>query len=131
MENQPWIRFLAVCAGGAFGSGARYLVSGWALRLFGPMFPWGTLTVNTVGSFLLAFLMQASLDADLLSPTWRAAITVGVMGGFTTYSTFNYETLGYLRDRAWFLAGANLFATVTGCLVAGIAGIWLAKVIFR
>lgn len=86
-------RFRWICVGGAVGTGARYLLSGWLLRAAGPGFPWGTLAVNVAGSFLLGLLMQLSFASDLFPPTRRLVLTTGVMGGFTTYSIFNYETL--------------------------------------
>jgi CrcB protein len=119
-----------VCVGGAVGSGARYLVSGWALQRFGPGFPWGTLAVNVVGSFLLGALMYVGLQTTLLSPTLRLALTTGVMGGFTTYSTFNYETVEYLRERAWWMGALNVTVTLLGCLGAGVLGLGLARWVF-
>jgi CrcB protein len=116
-------RFLWICLGGAAGTGARYLVSLWALRAAGPGFPWGTLAVNVVGSFLLGALMQVALTTDLIGPTLRLGLTTGVMGGFTTYSTFNYETLAYLQRSEGLLAFANLAATVLLCLAAGALGL--------
>lgn len=116
-------RFLWICLGGAVGTGARYLLSGWLLRLAGPGFPWGTLAVNMIGSFLLGLLMHVSLTTELLSPTVRLALTTGVMGGFTTYSTFNYETLRLFEDGAWLLGFVNLGAIVAGCLIAGVLGL--------
>src|SRR4051812_25603664 len=115
-------RFLWICLGGAVGTGARYLLSGWLLRVAGPGFPWGTLAVNGLGSFLLGLLMQVALTTDLLSPTVRLALTTGVMGGFTTYSTFNYETHQYLQQDEWLLGLANVGITVAACLAAGILG---------
>lgn len=94
-------RFVLVCLGGGFGTGARYLVSGWALALLGPDFPYGTLAVNVIGSLLLGIIMHFGLTTNLLSPTLRLTLATGVMGGFTTYSTFNYETLRYLQEGAW------------------------------
>ena len=116
-------RFLWICAGGAAGTGARYLLSGWALAALGPAFPWGTLAVNLLGSFLLGLLMQVGVATPLLSPTLRLALTTGVMGGFTTYSTFNYETIRYVQDGSWPVALANVTATFVGCLAAGLAGV--------
>ena len=87
------MRLFWVCLGGAFGSGARYLLSGWVMEQLGPTFPCGTLAVNTIGSFLLGALMFLGIEAGALSPTVRLALTTGVMGGFTTYSTFSYETM--------------------------------------
>lgn len=86
-------RFFWICLGGAAGTGARYLMSVWALTLLGPAFPWGTIAVNVTGSFLLGGLMHLALTTGILTPTLRLALTSGLLGGFTTYSTFNYETL--------------------------------------
>ena len=116
-------RFLWICLGGAAGTGARYWLSGWAQRHAGSGFPVGTLAVNVVGSFLLGVLMEIGVAGGLLPPTLRLALTTGVMGGFTTYSTFNYETIEYLRGGAWAIAAGNVAATVFVCLAAGIAGL--------
>jgi len=116
-------RFLWICLGGAAGTGARYLLSGWLLRTAGPGFPWGTLAVNVLGSFLLGLIMQVAIATDLLSPTLRLALTTGVMGGFTTYSTFNYETLQYLQQSDWLMGSLNLAVTVVACLTAGSLGL--------
>jgi fluoride exporter len=116
-------RFLWICLGGAAGTGARYLLSGWLLRVAGPGFPWGTLAVNVLGSFLLGLLMQVALTTDLLSPTARLALGTGVLGGFTTYSTFNYETLQFFQRDEWLLGFANLGGTVVACLAAGALGV--------
>ena len=123
-------RFLWICLGGAAGTGARYLLSGWALATLGPVFPWGTLAVNVIGSFLLGFLMQVGIATPILSPTLRLTLTTGVMGGFTTYSTFNYETMRYIQDGALRLALANVLATLAICLAAGFAGVALGRALF-
>jgi fluoride exporter len=120
-------RLLWICLGGAGGTGARYLLSGWTLRRFGPGFPYGTLAVNVIGSFLLAVLMFLGTETDSLPPTTRLALTTGVMGGFTTYSTFSYETMKYLQEGAWLLAALNVLVTVVACLVACLLGWGLAR----
>jgi CrcB protein len=120
-------RFLWICLGGAAGTGARYLMSGWLLRALGPGFPWGTLAVNVLGSFLLGLIMQVALTTTLISPTLRLGLTTGVMGGFTTYSTFNYETLQFLQRSEWLPAFANLAATVLVCLAAGALGVFTGR----
>jgi fluoride exporter len=122
-------RFLWICLGGAAGTGARYLLSGWLLRAAGPGFPWGTLAVNVIGSFLLGLIMQVALATDLISPTLRLALTTGVMGGFTTYSTFNYETLQYLQQNEWLAAFTNVAVTLFVCLVAGALGVLGGKLL--
>lgn len=123
-------RFLWICLGSAVGGGARYLVSGLAVRLFGAAFPYGTLAVNLAGSFLLAALMFVGLETTAIPPTVRVALGTGVLGGFTTYSTFSYETLRYLQDGAWGTAIANLLITVVGCLLACALGWSFAKWLF-
>src|SRR6476469_6128656 len=111
------MRFLLICLGGAIGTGARYLTSLWAAGAFGVGFP--------AGSFLIAFIMQTSAATELISPDVRLMLTTGVMGGFTTYSTFNYETTNYFRAGAWGLGVVNAGATFFGCLAAGMAGLAL------
>src|SRR6185369_7279232 len=111
---------LLVCLGGAIGSGARYLTALWAASAMGPAFPFGTLIVNLLGSFLIAFIMHIGSATEMLSPELRLMLTTGVMGGFTTYSTFNYETTGYFRDGAWMIGMLNVGVTVIGCLAAGL-----------
>jgi fluoride exporter len=122
-------RLLWICLGGAAGTGARYLLSGWLLRAAGPGFPWGTLAVNVLGSFLLGLIMQVSLTTGLIPPTLRLALTTGVMGGFTTYSTFNYETLQYLQQNDWLAACTNVAATLLVCLAAGVLGVLGGKLL--
>jgi CrcB protein len=122
-------RLLWICLGGAVGTGARYLLDGWIARAAGTGFPWGTFAVNALGSFLLGAIFQVALTTDLVPATLRVALTTGVMGGFTTYSTFNYETLQLLRDDAWLLAMANLGVTVIGCLAAGALGLFCGRLL--
>jgi CrcB protein len=121
------IRFVWICLGGALGTGARYLLSGWVARRLPTAFPYGTLAVNLVGSFLIGAVMHVSLATAQLSPDSRVILVIGVLGGFTTYSGFNYETLQYFRDGAWLIGFANVFVMVAGCLAAGIAGLASAR----
>ena len=120
-------RLFWICIGGAVGTGARYLLSGWVLLWLGTALPWGTLAVNVLGSFLLGAIMHLAITTHAIAPTLRLALTTGVVGGFTTYSTFNYETIEYLRGRAFGLAVANVVLTVVLCLAAGLAGLFLAR----
>lgn len=122
MEPLPWI-----CLGGAIGTGARYLMSGWVLRWLGSGFPYGTLFVNVLGSFLIGALMHFGLTVQGLSPTLRLALTTGVLGGFTTFSTFSYETLRLLQGDAWALALTNIAVSVVLCLLASFLGIVAAR----
>lgn len=120
-------RFFWICLGGAVGTGARYLLSGWTLKIFGPSFPYGTLAVNLVGSFLLAMLMYIGSEMALIPATFRLALTTGIMGGFTTYSTFSYETMKYFQEGAWGIGLLNILVTVFGCLVVSVLGWSSAK----
>jgi CrcB protein len=121
------MRFLLVCLGGAAGTGARYLVGGWAAATFGPAFPYGTLGINALGSFLISVIMHLGLVAGAISPDLRLVLATGVMGGFTTYSSFNYEMLSYFERSAFLLGLAYLAATVGGCLLSGYLGLVLAR----
>ena len=124
------MRFLLVCLGGAVGTGARYLFGSWAQRTLGVGFPYGTLIINAVGSFLLVIVMHLSLEAGVISPGARFVLGTGVLGGFTTYSTFNYETFRLMQQGSFAIAGLYLGATVAGCLVAGALGLLLARAIW-
>jgi fluoride exporter len=121
------LRLLLVCAGGALGSGARYLVSTWAARALGADFPRGTILVNATGSFLLALVF--GLRGELLSADARLFLGAGLMGGYTTYSSFNYETLALLEGGAPGLALANIAITVSACLLAGMLGLIAGRVL--
>lgn len=122
-------RLAWISLGGAVGTAARYLLSTWLLGLLGPAFPYGTLAVNVIGSFLLGAIMHVGVQTTLLSPTARLVLGTGVMGGFTTYSTFNYETLQYLQEGAWAMAGLNVAATLFVCLAAGALGLAAARLL--
>jgi fluoride exporter len=114
-------RLLWICLGGAVGTGARHLLGGWMHARLGDAFPWGTMSINALGSFLLALLMHVGLATNM-NATLRAALAVGVLGGFTTYSTFNYDTLKLAQSGAWLWAAAHAAGTVALCLVAGVLG---------
>lgn len=118
MERLVWISM-----GGAIGTGARYLLDSWISQLLDTGFPAGTFAVNLVGSFLLGVAMCAAADADWLSTTAFLALTTGAMGGFTTYSTFSYETMEYLADGAYGAAAIYVGATLFWCLVGSFAGV--------
>lgn len=118
--------YIWVALGGALGSVARYGCSGVAARLAGTTFPWGTLVVNVSGSFVIGVL-AALLTSDgrpLVAGDARAFLMVGVLGGFTTFSSFSIETLNLARGGEWAAAGANVGASVVLCLVA----VWLGYV---
>jgi CrcB protein len=121
------LRFLLVCLGGAAGTGLRYLVGLWAGARLGTSFPYGTLFVNLAGCFLIALVMHVALHVASFSPELRFFLTSGVMGGMTTYSSFNYETTKLLEDGATRAALINVGATLAGCLIAGLLGLVVAR----
>ncbi|MCK4502846.1 MAG: fluoride efflux transporter CrcB [Desulfuromonadales bacterium] len=112
---------------GAFGCVSRYLMSGWVYTAAGNALPYGTLVVNLVGSFLLGVIMEASQHSTLLSPELRIGITVGFMGGFTTFSTFSLETVRLLEEGSFGSAGANILLNVMVCIFAAALGIFVAR----
>ena len=92
------------------------------MKIVGAGFPLGTVAVNLIGSFLLGAITAIGLNTTSLGPNAQLGLTTGVMGGFTTYSTFNFETVRLLEQRAWALAGLNVAVTLLGCLAAGWLG---------
>lgn len=118
-----------VCIGGACGSGVRFAVTSWTLARYGTTFPYGTLAVNVVGSLLLACIFQVSRTATWLGPTLQVALGAGVMGGLTTYSTFNLEIVRYVQEGHVRMAIVYGMATLSGCLLAGAAGIGVGRMI--
>lgn len=116
--------YLWVALGGALGSVARYACSGLAARWLGLGFPWGTLLVNVVGSFAIGLLASlATPDGrPWLDTEARAFVIVGILGGFTTFSSFSLETLTLARGGAAGAAGAYVLASVVICLAAAWVG---------
>jgi CrcB protein len=119
-------RFLWICLAGAAGTGTRYLIALWAAQRLGTTFPYGTLMVNLAGCFALSAVMDAALALSW-SPAIRSAITIGFLGGLTTYSSFNYETGRLLEQGAPGLAALNATLTVVGAFVAGVLGTACAR----
>jgi fluoride exporter len=119
-------RFIWICLAGAAGTGTRYLIALWAAQRFGSAFPFGTLIVNLVGCFATAGVMHAAVTLSW-SPTLRSAITIGFIGGLTTYSSFNYETTHLMKEGASAAAVFNATATILGAFVAGWLGMLCAR----
>lgn len=115
-------RFLLVCLGGAIGTGLRYLTGGLAARWLGADFPYGTLIVNVVGSFLIGLVQEIGATTAALSESTRLFLTVGIMGGLTTYSAFSYETVRLAQSGAWGQAWLNVLATTALCLAVCFVG---------
>lgn len=113
---------LIVGAGGFVGAAARYLVAGWAQGLMkSALFPLGTLTVNVAGCFVIGLLGGLSENLETFRPETRLFVFIGILGGFTTFSTFGYETMSLARDGQHALALGN----VTLHVLAGLAAVWV------
>jgi CrcB protein len=108
------------CAGGGL---SRYYLSGWVYTLLGRSFPYGTLAVNIIGAFLIGLIMELALRSTVLSDTLRLGLTVGFLGGLTTFSTFSYETFKLLEDGQFLLAAVNVLVSVFICLLFTWLGI--------
>ncbi|HEU0033843.1 MAG TPA: CrcB family protein [Kofleriaceae bacterium] len=120
-------RFLLVCGAGGLGSGTRYLISLWAGERIGTSFPYGTLIVNLLGSFLMTFLLELSLRVSDFPLHLRIALTTGFMGGLTTYSAFNYESSKLVLDGHYLRGFGNIALTLLGCAAMGLLGLALAR----
>ncbi|HXS07816.1 MAG TPA: fluoride efflux transporter CrcB [Rhizomicrobium sp.] len=113
------VMYLAVAAGGALGTVARYFLSGLVASTFGETFPWGTLIINVTGSFIIGFFgtLTGPDGRILVSGTTRQFVMVGLCGGYTTFSSFSLQTLNLMSDGEWAHASANVFGSVGLCLL--------------
>ena len=108
------------CAGGGL---TRYYLSGWVYSLLGRAFPYGTFAVNIIGAYLIGLIMEIGLRSTFIPDTLRLGLTVGFLGGLTTFSTFSYETFSLLEDGQFLVAFANMLASVAVCLLFTWLGI--------
>lgn len=120
---------IAVAIGGAIGAVARLFVANWVHHWLGRGFPWGTLVINVSGSLLMGFLFYLFGERLTIHPSLRAAILVGGLGAYTTFSTFSIETLNLALNGAGRLALLNTLASVIMCLLAVWLGMWLARLL--
>jgi CrcB protein len=118
-------RFLVVFAGAGLGGLTRYVAGTWIMAKFGGRFPLGTFIINVSGSFLIGVLMTLLTERLQPHPNWRLFLVVGILGGYTTFSSFEYETYSAVRD------GARLMAVlyVTGSVLLGYLGVWLGALL--
>ena len=120
-------QLIAIAAGGALGAVFRFWASTAVYALLGRGFPYGTLVVNLVGSFLMGLLSVLLIERLSSAPEWRAAILVGFLGAFTTFSTFSMETLNLIEQGAHLRAGLNMFLSVVLCVSAAWVGLVLGR----
>ena len=119
-----------VALGGALGALARYGISGWVYDRMGENFPWGTLVVNLVGCLALGLVIRW-LQVSAVAPELRPFLTIEVLGAFTTFSTFSYETVALLQEGQWLRAGLYMGGSVVLGLIAMVAGMALATAFAR
>jgi len=122
-------QMLAIAAGGAMGAVLRWWLAGAIQRLAGGSFPWGTLAVNVLGSFLLGFLFVWLLERSTVGELTRLAITVGFLGAFTTFSTFSVETVRLMNEGALTLAMGNVLSQIVLCVCLAWLGMHLARIL--
>lgn len=122
-----WVRLALVAAGGAAGAVARYLVGGWVSERLGIGFPWGTAVVNVSGSFLLGLLGVLVTERLVLPPELLTALGVGFVGAYTTFSTWQYETLRMLENASWAAGLLNLLLLP----ILGLGGTMLGVILGR
>lgn len=118
---------LLVGIGGFIGSIARYLVGGWFAARFGSAFPYGTFVINITGSFVIGFFLAFAQDRVSLSPYWRLFFAVGFVGGYTTFSTFEYESISLLQNGEMLLGAIYMIGSLVIGAVAAIGGIALGS----
>lgn len=119
--------YLWIALGSALGGMARFWCSGVIARLIGETFPWGTLLVNVIGSLIIGFLATVTAPDGRLfvDATTRQFLMLGVLGGFTTFSSFSLQTLALVNDGEWLYAGLNIGASLVLCLVA----VWIGHIL--
>ena len=121
------LQILSIAGGGALGALGRFWMSTGVYRLVGRDFPWGTLAVNVLGSFLMGLLLVLFIERLAVGPEVRAAALVGFLGAFTTFSTFSVETLVLIEDGYLARAFLNMWVSVLVCLLACWAGFALGR----
>lgn len=118
---------LLVAIGGGIGSVTRYLVGGWFASRFGPAFPYGTFVINVTGSFIIGLFLAFAQERVSLSPYWRLFFAVGFLGGYTTFSSFEYESIRLLQDGEMLLGAVYMIGSVAAGGIAAIGGITLGS----
>ena len=118
---------LAISLAAILGANLRYVLSRVALREFGPVFPYGTLIINILGSFIVGLFVIWTTERVLVDPRWRLLVVVGFCGSFTTFSSYAFETISYFEQGQWGLMLANIFSNNLLCLAGALSGMALAR----
>jgi CrcB protein len=120
---------LVVFLGGGIGALLRYWLSGAVYRYTGSGFPFGTMAVNILGSFAIGLILMLTAERFAVSPTMRVFLSIGVLGGFTTFSTFSYEAIALFNEGSFGWMGLYVLVTMIGCLAAAWLGLAAAKLL--
>ena len=120
---------IIVFIGGGLGAVARYLLQGAVYKISGSSFPYGTITVNVIGCFIIGLLMSGFEERFAINPLLRIFLTIGILGGFTTFSSFSFETIALMKEGQMMSASLNVLASVVMCLMATYAGSVAAKLL--
>jgi CrcB protein len=120
---------LAISLAAIVGANLRYLLSRVAARTLGPVFPYGTLFINVVGSFIVGFFLIWTTERVLIDPRWRLLIVIGFCGSFTTFSSYAFETMAYFDHGQWGLMAVNILSNNILCLGGALAGMALARAV--
>ena len=129
MNSLPIRDFLVISLGAVFGANARYFLSRYAAKILGPVFPYGTLIINVLGSLIVGFFVIWTTERVLVNPRWRLLVVVGFCGAFTTFSSYAFETIAYFEQGQWLLMLTNFLSNNILCLGAAVAGMALARVL--
>ena len=120
---------LLISLGAIVGANARYLISRYAAKLLGPVFPYGTLFINLSGSLIVGFFIIWTTERVFVDPRWRLLVVVGFCGSFTTFSSYACESMAYFEQGQWLLMWTNILTNNLLCLLAALAGMALARVL--
>ena len=121
---------LVIALGAAIGANLRYAISLWATQRFGSGFPFGTLIINLAGSFAIGLVMIFLLSRSPMPETLRLFTVTGLLGGFTTFSSFSYEAFMLASAGQWQLAASYVFASIGGGLVGVVLGVAVGRAVF-
>lgn len=121
------LNLFAIAGGGAVGALMRFWISNSIYTLYGRDFPYGTLVVNVLGSFLMGFMFILLNERFNIDPAWRAALLIGLLGAFTTFSTFSIETLNLFIAGETMRAAMNIMLSVIVCILATWLGILIGR----
>jgi fluoride exporter len=119
--------FLSISIAAILGANLRYLLSRVAARELGPIFPYGTLFINIVGSFIVGLFLIWTTERVLIDPRWRLVVVIGFCGSFTTFSSYAFETMAFFEQGLWTLMLANILTNNLLCLGAALSGMAVAR----